>query len=298
MNSEPSWDLYRTVLTVLREGSLSGAARTLGLTQPTVARHVDALEQAIGAKLFVRTQRGLSPTDRALALMPFAELMESTSSALVRAAGSQAGTIAGTVRISASEVVSVEHLPPILMRMRQRHPALVLELVVSNAVDDLLQRRADIAVRMAAPVQQALVTKRLGSLTLGLYAHRDYLERRRTPVTMEELAQHDLIGFDIETPAIRALVNRFPAFERHLFALRVDSDVAQLAAIRAGFGIGVCQVAVAARDANLCRLLPDTFGVDLPVWIAMHEDLRTSERYREVFDSLVAELGSIVGGTP
>jgi len=299
MNSEPSWDLYRTFHAVLREGSLSGAARRLDMSQPSIARHIDALETALGAKLFLRTPRGLSPTDAALELKPLAERLAATSAALRRTAegGGGGGALSGTVRISASEVVAVEHLPPILARMRQAHPGLALELSPSNALDDLLQRKADVAVRMVRPEQQALVSRHVGALAIGLHAHRDYLARRGTPRTLADLKDHDLIGYDVETPAIRAAVQQYPALSRDAFALRVDSDVAQLAAIRAGFGIGICQAVVAARQPDLVRVLPDAFHMTLETWIVMHEDLRGNARCRAVFDALVEGLSGIVGSS-
>ena len=292
MKSEPDWNLYRTFLAVAKERSLSGAARSLGLTQPTVARHIEALEEALGANLFLRSQRGLAPTEAALDLKPYAETLASTAAALLRTATGRSGEVHGSVRITASEVVGVEHLPPILTRLRQRHPGLVIELVLSNALDDLLQRQADIAVRMVEPTQEALIARRLPPVVLGLHARRSYLERRGTPTAIGDLANHDLIGFDQETPAIRAIAARFPALDRSAFALRADSDLAQLAAIRAGFGIGVCQVQVARRDPDLLRVLPDAVAINLPVWIVMHEDLKTSARCRAVFDAMVDGLAS------
>ena len=292
MNTEPDWNLYRTFLAVAKERSLSGAARSLGLTQPTVGRHIEALEEALGANLFLRSQRGLAPTEAALDLKPYAETLASTAAALLRTATGRSGEVHGSVRITASEVVGVEHLPPILTRLRQRHPGLVIELVLSNAVDDLLQRQADIAVRMVEPTQEALIARRLPPVVLGLHARRSYLERRGTPTAIGDLDNHDLIGFDQETPAIRAIAARFPALNRSAFALRADSDLAQLAAIRAGFGIGVCQVQVARRDPDLLRVLPDAVAINLPVWIVMHEDLKTSARCRAVFDAMVDGLAS------
>jgi DNA-binding transcriptional LysR family regulator len=286
MNSEPSWDLYRTFAAVLREGSMSGAARVLGLTQPSVARHVEALERAVGGALFVRSQRGLSPTDRALVLRPYADDMVATSAALFRTASADPGEIAGTVRVTASEVVAVEHLPPILTALRQRHPKLAIELVSSDAVDDLLQRRADIAIRMVEPTQQALVARKVGKVTLGLHAHRAYLERRGMPSSITDLQTHDVIGMDADSATSRAVLLAIPGLGRDSFALRADSTLAQTAAIRAGLGIGVCQVGIAGRDPLLCRVLAENFAIDLPMWIVMHEDLRTSIRCRVVFDAL------------
>ncbi len=289
MNEGPDWNLYRTFLAVLRERSLSGAARRLGLTQPTVSRHVDALEQAIGADLFLRSQRGLLPTELALELEPLAATLASTASTLARTASGRAAEVRGDVRITASEVVGVEHLPPILTRLRRDHPGLVIELVLSNAIDDLLRREADIAVRMVEPTQEALVARKLPPMALGLHAHRAYLERHPAPASLQDLAGHDLIGFDRETPAIRAMLATFP-LARPDFALRVDNDLAQLAAIRAGFGLGMCQVAVARRDPDLVRVLADTLTIELGLWVVMHEDLRTSARCRTVFAALVDGL--------
>ena len=296
MNQEPAWDLYRTFLAVLREGSLSGAARALGLTQPTVSRHVEALEAAVGLDLFVRSQRGLDPTEAALELRPYAETLAATTAAMLRAASGHGSAVSGTVRVSASEVVGVEVLPPILTALRARHPHLTIELALSNAVEDLLRRDADVAVRMVEPTQEALVARRVGTIPLGMHAHRRYLERRGVPATLEDLARHDVIGFDRETPAIRAMLRRVGGVDRALFALRSDSDLAQLAMIRAGFGIGVCQVPVAARDPGLVRVLADSFTLPLPTWVVMHEDLRSSPRCRTVFDALVEGMAAHMAG--
>lgn len=295
MNIEPSWDLYRSFLAVLEERSLSGAARRLGLTQPTLARHLDALEQAIGAQLFLRSQRGLAPTDTALELAPYARALAANAAALLRTASGAAGEVRGAVRISASEVVGAEHLPPVLAALRARHPRLVVELVLSNQVENVLAREADIAVRMVAPAQEALLARHLPPLRVGLHAHRRYIARKGMPAGLETLTGHDLIGYDRATPAIRTVLARFPMLERAGHALRTDSDLAQLAAIRAGFGIGICQMAIARRDPDLLPVLPEAFALDLPVWIVMHEDLKASARHRVVFDALVEAMRLVAG---
>jgi DNA-binding transcriptional LysR family regulator len=287
---EPRWDLYRTFLSVLQEGSLSGAARALGLAQPTITRHIDALEEAVGFELFIRSQRGLAATEAALELQPYAEGLASTTAAMLRVASGQGGIIKGTVRMSASEVMGAEILPPILASLRRDYPALEIELVLSNAVEDLLRRDADIALRMVAPAQEALVARKLGEVTLGLHAQQHYLERCGTPRAVEDLGRHSMIGFDRETPAIRSMRQRVPGFDAVRFALRTDSDLAQLGAIKAGFGIGICQVALTKRDPELVRVLPDAFDLKLGLWVAMHEDLRSTPRCRAVFDGLAAGL--------
>lgn len=297
MSNDPDWALYRTLLAVMDDGSLSGAARRLALTQPTVARHVDALEAALGADLFVRSQRGLAPTDLALSLRPYAETMAASAAALLRTASGAPGRVAGTVRISASDVVGVEHLPPVLARLRHDHPALTIELALTDRVDDLLRREADIAIRMTEPTQGALLARKLAPVHLSFHARRDYLERRGSPARLSDLAGHDLIGFDTETPTLRAMLNHLPGIDRSGFALRTDSNLAQLAAIRAGFGIGLCQAVVARRDPALVRVL-DSVTLTLPLWIVMHEDLGTSARYRVVFDALAEMVAAVMRSSP
>jgi len=296
MARDIGWDLYRTFLGVLSEGSLSGAARSLGITQPTAGRHVAELEKTLGLALFTRAPSGLVPTEAALALRGHAEAMHSTAAALRRAAESQGEGVSGTVRISASEVVSVEVLPPILAALREAHPGLRVELVATNRVQDLLRQEADIAVRMTQPRQDVLVARRVGDVTLGLHAHPDYLARHGTPKTMADLAGHALVGFDHETAFIRSARKALPGLSREAFSLRSDNDVAQLALIRAGAGIGLCQVALARRTPPLVRLLPRQIVFKLETWITMHRDLRHSPRCRVAFDALAEGLRRHVAG--
>jgi DNA-binding transcriptional LysR family regulator len=262
----------------------------LALTQPTIARHIEALEVAIGFALFVRSARGLSATEVALELKPYAEAMAATAGALLRAASGQGGAIRGTVRVTASEIVGAEVLPRILTALREAHRELEIELVLFNSVHNLLRRDADIAVRMVEPQHEALVVRRIGEVTLGLHAHERYLKRAGTPRTLGALKEHTLIGFDRETPEIRAMRQRVKGLEHVHFALRADSDIAQLMAIRSGFGIGICQVELAKRDSNLRRVLANELQLKLGVWVVMHENLRSSPRCRAVFDWLAAGL--------
>lgn len=289
------WELYRSFLGVLRTGSLSGAARLLGVAQPTVGRHIAALEALLGLVLFTRSQTGLLASDAALALRPYAEAMQSTAAALQRAAASFGDGVRGVVRVTASEVIGVEVLPPILQRLRERHPALKVELALTNEMQDLLQREADIAVRMAAPHQEQLVARRIGAIELGLHASPAYLERHGSPASLDDLARHTVIGPDTMSPFVRQALARLPGIGRELFALRTDSDLAQLALIRAGAGIGICQAPLARRAPPLVRLLPDALALPLDTWVAMHEDLRGSPRCKAVFDALVEGLLAYVG---
>jgi DNA-binding transcriptional LysR family regulator len=255
---------------------------------------VDALEQALGYALFIRTQQGLSPTQEALALRPFAEALESNSAALLRAASSQGVGVRGTIRITASDVISVEVLPPIITGLHAAYPELVIELMPSNRIEDLLQREADIAVRMQRPSQGVLIARRIGDVELGLYAHKRYLDRRGKPANIDELANHALIGFDKETAFIRSMKTQLPELRRELMSLRTDSDLASLAILRAGFGIGMCQVGLARRDPDLIRLFPKKISLRLDTWLAMHEDLRDNPSCRVAFAALAEGLESYV----
>ncbi|AIO39085.1 bacterial regulatory helix-turn-helix, lysR family protein [Burkholderia cenocepacia] len=297
MTIDLSWERYRTFLAVLTEGSLSGAARALGITQPTAGRHVAALEAAFGQTLFTRSPSGLLPTEAALALRGHAEALRSAAAAFERAAASHGAGVRGTVRISASDVIAVEVLPPILAQLRRDHPGVVIELVATDRVQDVLNREADIAVRMASPAQEALIARRVGAIDVGLHARDDYLARTGTPAKLDELAHHALIGFDTVTPFIRSAARGMPFWKRDAFALRTDSNLAHLAMIRAGYGIGFCQNRLAQRDARLVRVLPDELAMALETWIVMHEDLRTSPRCRAVFDALANGLRAYAEGT-
>ena len=291
MAGEPQWDLYRSFLEVLRTGSLSAAARTLGLTQPTVGRHIVQLERSLGRKaLFTRSQTGLIATSTALGLRPHAEAMAAAAAAFIRASSGSVDQATGAVRITASEIVGGEVLPAILARFHDNQRGIQIELALSNQTEDLLRRDADIAVRMVAPAQQALVAKRVGKIFLGFHAHRRYLESRGVPQRPEDLQHHTLIGFDRPTPFLQNLQAFGRPLTRDLFGFRSDSDLAQLAAIRAGVGIGVCQYGVARRDPDLVAVLAKEFSMGLELWVVAHEDQKKTERIRLMFDHLVAAL--------
>ena len=295
MAADVSWELYRSFLEVLKEGSLSGAARALDMAQPTIGRHIALLEKSLGLALFTRSQTGLMPTEAAQSLRGFAESMQSTAASLERAAASQGAGVRGTIRVTASDVIGVEVLPPIVAALRDQYPELTVELVLTNRVQDLLRREADIAVRMVRPRQESLVARRIGQIRLGLHAHRRYLARHGTPGSIADLATHSLVGFDQPTAFIRNAGKALAGWRREAFGMRTDSDLAQLALIRSGAGIGVCQAAIARRDDALVRILPKQFSLPLETWITMHEDLRDSPRCRVTFDALVEGLQRHVG---
>ncbi|HZC18003.1 MAG TPA: LysR family transcriptional regulator [Caulobacteraceae bacterium] len=288
----PDWDLYRAFLAVLESGSLSGAARTLGLTQPTVGRQIEALEAGLDAVLFTRSPGGLRATEAARALQPHAAAMASAADALLRTASGEADQVRGVVRVTASHMIGAEVLPPILTQFHEANPEIVIELALSDRQEDLLRRDADIAVRMARPTQAALTARRVGLVPVGLFAHRRYLERHGAPTRLEPGLSG--IGFDRNVEMLSALRDLQLPLTREYFSFRSDNDLAQLAALRAGFGIGGCQYGIARRDPDLVHVLADAFRFDMEVWVAMHEDLRSSRRMRLMFDALVEGMRNYV----
>jgi DNA-binding transcriptional LysR family regulator len=289
-----SWDLLGAFLAVMRTGSLSGASRSLGVAQPTVRRQIESLEEVLGAVLFTRSQAGLTPTEMAVTTLPYAESMAGVAEALVRAASAPSDAERGTVRVACSEVVGAAVLPPMLATLARAQPQLQIELSLSNANEDLLRRDADIAVRMAQPTQDALVAKRVGDVNLGFFATEAYLADRGVPRSPADVLRgHTLLGKDKDTSFFPALAAAKIPLKRKDFAFRTDSDAAYLAALRAGIGIGVCQVPLAVGPPRLQRLFPKiAFG--LSVWVVTHENLRASRRVSIVFDHLVDSLTKYV----
>lgn len=290
MSKPPAWDDQRIFLAVIEEGSLAGASRRLGLAHPTVRARIEALEAALGTPLFTRSAQGLTPTAQAAALAAPARTMAQAADLFHRLAAAPAGEASGTVRLSVSEFMGVEVVPPILARLRQSHPALSIELALSNAPADVLGQEVDVAVRHVEPAQGALVSRRLPPVPLGLFASPHYLQRRGRSRTRAELASHDVIGSDrsrSDAPIAEAIL---PGHRPSDLALRTDSHPAQAAAARAGLGIAVVQVPVGEADPRLRRVLPDHVVAELPLFVVAHENLRTVPRVRAVFDALVEGL--------
>jgi DNA-binding transcriptional LysR family regulator len=290
VNKRLSWDLIASVLAVLETGSLSAAARSLGVTQPTIRRHLDELEADLGVSLFTRSPTGLIPTKAARDISPYAHDIHGLVAALVRCASADRDIMSGTIRVSCSEIMGNEILPFLVAPFLEMYPALTIELIASNRIENLLRRDADLAVRMVRPVQEGLVGRKVTQIPLGLYASRAYLDRCGTPLDLADLiANHRMIGEDRGTSIIDALSALSPDAVLIDFSYRSDSDSAQLAAIRASIGIGVCQVPIAHDDPRLHRILTDIES-SLEVWLVTHEDLRDQHRVRTILD----HLGSVL----
>ena len=288
------WRLIRSFLAALDAGSLLGAAKALKTSQPTVGRHVAELESQLGVVLFERTGRGLQPTQVALSLADSARAMESGALQLARRLSSAQALIQGTVRITASQPVACHLLPSILARMREELPDIQVELVSSNEVSNLLRREADIAVRMVQPDQSTLIAKKLGQVGVGIYAHKKYVARYAAPQQPDDLLKHALIGFDADETMIRGFANYGQVLTKASFALRSDDLIVQWQALLAGCGIGFVADYMARSEPELVKLLPMVVIPPLPMWLAVHREIRSSKRIRAVYDYLAAALPAVI----
>ena len=288
------WSLARTFLAALESGSLLGAAKRLGSSQPTVGRQIAELESQLGVALFERTGRGLVPTQSALQLAASAQAMEVAALQLARSGSGAQKQVSGTVRITASQPVACYLLPPILSDMRRALPEIQVEIESSNVVSNLLRREADIALRMVRPDQATLIAKKIGTVKVGTYASRDYLARRGSPKQPMDLIGHDMIGYDKGEDIIRGFRAFGQSISREAFAFRTDDLIVQWEAVRAGLGIGFYANYLARADPDVLRILPAMALPELPMWLTVHREIRSSQRIRAVFDFLASALPQVI----
>lgn len=283
--SEPDWALLRMFLEVANSGSLSRAATALGSSQPTLSRQLAQLEAQLGHVLFERTPRGVRLTEAGAALRGPVERMREQAQQFAMVAAGRSMTLAGSVRITASEMVSTYLLPGMLRTLRDRHPEIQIELVASNAVENLLEREADIALRMVRPKQGTLVARRLGDQPLGMYAHRDYLQVHGRP-TPANMLEHQWIGYDRSDQMLKGFREAGFKVDKGMFEFRCDNHVVAWHAVLAGLGLGVGMPRIAALSPQLVRVLPKLPIPPLPLWLTAHRELRSTPRLKVVFDFL------------
>lgn len=293
---DPDWSLWRSFAAVVETGTLSAAARRLGLSQPTLGRHVEALEQALGVPLFDRTLSGLKPTETALRLYePVTVAQASLAEATILAAGASE-TLTGAVRITSSNVVAHYLLPSMLVGVRQAFPQVAIELVPSDSAENLLLREADIAVRMFRPTQLELITRKLGEIPIVPCAHQSYLDRRGQPETFEQLLTHDLIGFDRSDLMLAAARRMGIDLRREHFRIRTDNQTAMWELTKAGLGIGFGQLGLVQQTPGMKVVLPGFRAPPLEVWLTTHHELFTSRRIRAIYDHLGEALTAHLAG--
>ncbi len=289
--SSPDWTLWRSFDAVMEAGSLSGAARKLGLSQPTVGRHVQSLERELSTTLFIRTIRGLEPNANAMILFEQVKAARiSLTEAAILAEGAN-NRLSGSVRISASTVTSHYILPKMITRIKRHYPDIKIELVPSDSAENLLMRECDIAVRMFRPTQLELISRKIGQSPITCCAHDVYLEERGVPENITELYEHDLVGFDRSDLFISVAKRLGFDLKRSDFSLRTDSQTAMWEMIRAGFGIGFAQSKLVRSEPGMRAILPQLTIPPLEIWLTTHRELFTSARIRAIYDMLGEMLG-------
>lgn len=298
MNREPDWSLWRSFAAVIEHGSLSAAARALRSSQPTIGRHIELLETQLGLELFERSLSGLKPNPTALRLYePVKQAQSALAEAVIRAEGAHDDT-GGTVRITASTMISNYVLPEILVAIRRLYPRIAIETVPSDSAENLLMREADIALRMFRPTQLELVTRHLGDIAIIPTAHETYLARRGTPTSIEELWQHDVIGFDRSDAIVTHAQKLGQSITRDSFVLRSDNQTHLWELIRAGLGIGFGQKNLVQRTSGLVVLPIDLAIPGLPMWLTTHRELFNSHRIRVIYDALATGLSAYIRNEP
>ena len=289
--SDPSWALIESFVRVVEAGSLTGAARASGMSQPTLSRHISELEDTLGVRLFDRVPRGMQLTPQGAALWARAEVLGAQMDGFLRAATGLSERVAGTVRVSVSETMSALILPLWIGDLHAAHPQIEIEWVVDNRTTDLLGREADVAVRMIPPQQLDLVARRVGELPMGFFASRAFLARCG-PISSDDHRAFRWVGSDRDGLFIRGAARMGFAFAREDFAFRSDSYLAQRDAICAGLGVGIMNLIEGAQDPQLVRLFDHLPLPALPAWVVAHQEVHTSARVRLVFDSLCEVIGA------
>ncbi len=284
------WNALRDFLAVADTGSLSSAARRLKVSQPTVGRRIEQLEQQLNSILFVRSARGLSLTESGENILASARQMEEFSIGIERLVTGENQQLEGLVRVSLTETLGAQWLPGRLLEFHQNYPSLHLELHVDDHAVNLTKREADIAVRLARPQQPDLVARRVGELRFGLYGSIDYLQRHGIPTEISELKQHYHVGYDqgmSNYSAIQRLEGLFTADNiRH----RSNSRIGQLEATASGIGLAALTCISADQDQRLQRVLGEGIDYGREIWLVTHSDLFRSIRIRTVFDFLATAL--------
>lgn len=284
MNTITDWTILRSFLSVANSGSYSAAAKALNISQPTIGRHIQTLEGALKVDLFKRHTRGYALTQKGRDILPFAQQMQQALAEIELTKPED--TLEGTVRVTASLFISSNILPDIIRGIRQDYPEINLDLVPSDTSENLLFREVDIALRMYKPKQLDLVTKKLGTVEMGVVASKSYLDRKGHPTSPQDFKDHDLIGYDHNDLILQGMqAGGLPA-TRDWFNVRCDNQAIYWDLVRSGCGIGFGQREVIERDPELKHILPDLNIPPLPLWLTTHDALHKTPRIRAVWTAL------------
>ena len=284
------WNQLKAFLETAETGSLSAAARKLGLTQPTLSRQVAAIEQRMGVTLFERVGKTMALTTTGLDLLEHARAMGAAADALRLAATGRSEALGGVVSVSASDAVAAYLLPPLVQQLREQEPGIAIEVIASNALSDLLRREADIAVRHVKPEQPELIARLIRETAANFYASENWVKAHGHPRTAEEAARLPFVGSDRSGRFLAYLRQHGLPLTEANFSCYADHTVAHWALVRQGMGIGAMMDEIAQQTPGMVRVLDEVPPVLFPIWLVTHRELRTSRRIRVVFEALAQGL--------
>lgn len=284
------WNRARAFLVTAEEGSLSAAARALGMAQPTLGRQVDALEQELDIVLFERVGRGLKLTPSGLELLDHVRAMGDAANKVSLTALGQSQSIEGSICIAASETYSALVLPPIIAKLRKIEPGITVEIVASNSPSDLRRREADIAIRNFRPTEPDLIAKKIKEVPARLYATPEYLDHIGRPKLPYDLRNADFINLDSTGAMLKGLNMMGIGVTKHNFPVLTENYTVMWEMVKQGVGIGILDGNIGDTEPLVERVLPDLEPLMFPIWLVAHRELNTSRRIRMVFDLLAQEL--------
>ena len=284
------WNKARAFLVTAEEGSLSAAARALGMAQPTLGRQVDGLEQELGIVLFERVGRGLTLTPSGLELLDHVSDMGEAAGRVSMTALGQSQALEGTICISASETYAAVLLPPIIAKLRIMEPGIQVEIVVANHASDLRRREADIAIRNFRPTEPDLIAKKIGDADAVLYATPDYIAKIGNPTKPYDLCHAEFVNMDHGGMMLKGLNTLGLGLTEANFPLLTESYLVMWELVRQGAAIGILDAYIGDADPVVRRVLPDLEPLVFPIWLVAHRELSTSRRIRRVYDFLAEEL--------
>jgi DNA-binding transcriptional LysR family regulator len=284
------WNKARAFLVTAEEGSLSAAARALGMAQPTLGRQVDGLEQELGIVLFERVGRGLKLTPSGLELLDHVRDMGEAAGRVSLTALGQSQALEGTISISASETYAAVLLPPIIAKLRRQEPGIQVEIVVANHASDLRRREADIAIRNFRPTEPTLIAKKIGDADAALYATPEYIASIGTPTKPGDLRHADFVNMDHGGMMLQGLNTLGLGLTEANFPLLTESYLVMWELVKQGAAIGILDAYIGDAESDVVRVLPDLEPLSFPIWLVAHRELTTSRRIRRVYDFLIEEL--------
>ena len=289
------WNKTKALLVVAEEGSLSGAARRLGVAQPTIGRQIASLEQELGVTLIDRTGHGVILTEAGLALAEHTGMMAEGARRIALTASGNAQAIEGTVRITATEGGCVHYLAPIIAELHEQEPGIRIELIGTDEVRDLSKREADIALRTLRPTTPDLYVRMVREDVGRLYASKTYLDRWGRIDEVEDIRSAKLIGFDNNAPVVAGLNAAGVPVDDSNFVILTSSYLAMWEMVKAGVGGGLNLESIGDEEPTVERILPFMPGLPVQFWLVTHKELKTSRRIRLVFDFLADRLSSMSG---